>query len=335
MIVDRFPGVRSARLIRKRQIIMQSIILAQTKRYVFMGAFGVLLLNSSLSKAQEMPAEPDFNADQIVEDVVVDVEAPEGVDLSEAIIDSNVQGEAQPIEEEPDVYFDSASTGLSDVVQDIAPVKVDPRQQPGQSFIIVKKHSEAGSYESRIVAANRALKLGRDASALSMFESLYKSNPRDPRVLMGLAVSQQKSGFKASAIKTYEELLRRAPNNHEAMVNMLGLMKDQYPEVALRKLMHLHEHNPHSPGVAAQIGMAHAKMGRYKEAMRYMGMALSLEPNNATHSYNIAIVADSMGEKNDAIGYYEEALQIDAMHGASRSIPRQVVYDRLAELRRL
>lgn len=316
---------------------MQSIILKHTKRYIALGAFGALLVSSSLVHAQEAPVAPDFVADQLVEDASSDVQSPAEVDLSEASISADVVSEVEleAIEPEPDLYFDSTSTGSSDVVQDIAPIKVDPREQPGQSFIIVKKHSDAGSYESRIVAANRALKLGRDASALTMFESLYKRNPRDPRVLMGLAVAQQKSGFKASAIKTYEELLRRAPNNHEAMVNMLGLMKDQYPEVTLRKLMHLHEHNPHSPGIAAQIGMTHAKMGRYSDALRFLGVASSLEPNNATHSYNIAIVADSMGKKNDAIGYYEEALQIDAMHGASRSIPRQTVYDRLAELRRL
>lgn len=237
---------------------------------------------------------------------------------------------------EPDVFYDSSALAPgSTPTQSTAPRKVDPREEPGQSFIVVKKNSSAGSYESQVVAANRALKLGRNASALEMFEGLYKRNPRDVRVLMGLAVAQQKSGFAASAIQTYEDVLKRDPGNQEALVNMLGLMKNQYPEVALKRLSDMRKKYPNNPGIAAQIGMTHADLGRYNDALRYLGVASSLDPNNALHYFNMAVINDRLGNRAEALNLYEEALKLDAVHGASRSIPRENVYDRLSTLRRM
>ncbi len=238
--------------------------------------------------------------------------------------------------DEPEVFYDSSNVAPGTTpTQSTAPRKVDPREEPGQSFIIVKKTQAAGSYESQIVAANRALKLGRNAAALEMFEGLYQRNPRDVRVLMGLAVAQQKAGFSASAIQSYEDVLKRDPGNQEAIVNMLGLMKNQYPEVALRRLSDLRKKYPNNPGIAAQIGMTQADLGHYDDALRYLEIASSLEPNNAVHVFNIAILHDRKGDKSGAISLYEEALKLDAVHGASRSIPRESVYDRLASLRRM
>jgi tetratricopeptide (TPR) repeat protein len=236
--------------------------------------------------------------------------------------------------ETPDIYFDSGAAPGPSVTQSKAPKWVDPRKEPGQRFIVVEKNYSASAYESQVIAANRALKLGRYASALEMFEGLYKRNNRDPRVLMGLAVAQQQSGFTASAIQSYEEVLKRDPDNKEALINMMGLMKNQYPEVALRRLMEMRDRAPNHPGIAAQIGLIQAKLGHYDEAFKYLSIAASLDPKNASHIYNIAIIADRSGETAMAIEKYEEALKLDAMYGASRSIPRDTVYDRLYTLRR-
>ena len=46
------------------------------------------------------------------------------------------------------------------------------------------------------------------------------------------------------------------------------------------------------------------------------------------------MVADRKGAKADAIKYYEQALEIDAIYGASRTLNREAIYDRLAKLRR-
>jgi Flp pilus assembly protein TadD len=215
------------------------------------------------------------------------------------------------------------------------PRQVDPRYEPGSSFVVVRKSAGADSRQAKIVAAQRAIKLGRYSSALELYEQLYKKTPRDKRVLMGLAVSQQNSGFTESAIATYEELLKIDPKNHNATANMLGLISQEYPAVAYRKLMDLWRKDSSNPAIAAQLGLASAEAGHTEEAIRFLGVAASIEPNNALHFYNMAIVTDQAGAHKDAVDLYQKAMELDAAYSGSRSIPREQVYDRLAQLRRL
>jgi Flp pilus assembly protein TadD len=231
-------------------------------------------------------------------------------------------------------YFDSNITlPRGGQVNDTMRV-VDPKSEPGQRLVIAKKDYSKSSQESLIEAASRALQLQRYDAALEMYEQLYSKNKRDHRILMGLAVSQQYTGRADSAIQTYEALLDLDPKNADALVNMMGLIRQQYPEIALRRLLELQDRFPNNAGLVAQIGVTQADLGNYKDAVRYLEIASSLEPRNAQHPFNIAVIAERRGAVADAIRYYEEALQTDAVYGGSRSIPRDQVYDRLAKLRR-
>lgn len=215
------------------------------------------------------------------------------------------------------------------------PREVDPKYEPGSRFVVVRKGAGPDSIQAKMVAAQRALSLGRYASALELYDQLYKKQPKDKQVLMGLAVAQQHSGFTESAIATYEELLRLDPKNTDATVNMLGLIKSQYPSVAYRKLKDLWDNNTQNPGIAAQLGLISASLGNIEDAVRYLGVAASMEPTNAQHFYNMAVVSDQAGAYRDALELYEKALEVDITYGNGRSVPREQIYDRLAYLRRL
>lgn len=233
------------------------------------------------------------------------------------------------------LYYDShAVVPGADMAGAVGPRKVDPRYEPAQKYIVVEKTRNVQSREANLTAANRALKLGRYAAAVDMFDALYQKNRRDPRIVMGLAVSQQRAGFTESAIGTYEEMLRMDPDNTDALVNMMGLLRQKYPSVALRRLLELKERYPQNPGIAAQLALTSAELGNYPEAMRNLGIAAGLEPDNAGHLYNMAVIADRQGATKDAINYYEKALETDTTYGGGRSIPRDTIYDRLAKLRR-
>ncbi len=215
------------------------------------------------------------------------------------------------------------------------PRKVDPAYEPGQKYVVVEKGPGAGSIEAQYVAASRALKLGRYAAAMEMFEKLYKRNHKDPRILMGLAVSQQGAGFNESAAATYEDLLKVSPNNADAIINLMGIMKAQYPSVTLKKLMELRAKYPTNPGIPAQIAQINTDLGNFDDAVKYFEIASSMDPRNASHVFNMAIATDKKGNAAKAIKLYEQALQLDASYGdTARSLPREQIYDRLVVLRR-
>ncbi len=224
---------------------------------------------------------------------------------------------------------DLAKAGVS------GPQKVDPLYEPGQKFVVVERGAGATSFEGQYVAATRALKLGRYAAAMEMFEKLYKKNHRDPRILMGLAVAQQGAGFVESAARTYEDLLDVEPSNADAVVNLMGIMQAQYPSVTLQNLMELRDKYPTNPGIPAQIGLVNAQMSNYDDAMRYLEIAASMDPRNPSHIYNMAIIMDRKGDTRNAIPLYERALQLDASYGdTARALNREEIYDRLSTLRR-
>ena len=200
-------------------------------------------------------------------------------------------------------------------------------------FIIVNRDQGPQGIDSQIVAANRALKLGQYEAAASMFGTLYAKNPRDPRILMGRAVALQNTGNPELALRTYDQLLNVDHNNTNALVNMLGLLRKQYPEVALRRLTNLYDKYPGNAMIAAQIGVTEADQGQYDDAIKYLGIAASMEPNNAQHQFNMAVIADRAGKREDALKYYEQALETDAVYGESRSVNREQIYDRVSVLR--
>ncbi len=235
----------------------------------------------------------------------------------------------------PDVYYDADLNVPSGPLADaVGPRKVNPVLEPASRYIVVRKTHGAKDSEALLVSANRALKLKRYEAALDIYDGLYKKNKRDPRILMGRAVAQQNTGRLESALMTYEALLDIDPNNQDAMLNMLGLLRNQYPGVALRRLLNLHDRFPEHAAIAAQVGIIQADLGHEDDALRYLGMAASLEPHNAQHLFNMAIIADRQGNKADAVRFYERALETDSVYGKGQSVPREQIYDRLSKLRR-
>lgn len=231
------------------------------------------------------------------------------------------------------LFFDADTLVPTGELGSNAPRKVNPALQPASKLIVVKKDYEPGSRHAQLVSAERAIALGRYDSALEMYNGLYAKNSRDPNIVMGRAIALQHLGMDDEALGAYEELLDLRPDNVQAQVNMLGLMGQKYPAVALQRLGELRENEPQNVAIVGQMAVLQANMGQFDEAMKYLGMAASLEPNNANHMYNMAVVADLAGKKDSAIQFYEQALEVDSVYGGSRSIPREAVFERLARLR--
>lgn len=267
--------------------------------------------------------------------IVTDV-APTNAVLADdgtvAISAPSAYGEDRGIDGE-DEFFDAENIVPEGEMANKGPIKVNPRTQPASKLITVTKDFEPDTKTARIVSAERAMSLGMYDSALTMFEALYADYPREPRVLMGKAVSLQKLERFDEAMKTYDVLANMDAKNINVKVNMLGLLATRYPAVALRQLLDLHSEHSENVGLTAQVAIAYAQSGDMQSAIRFFGVASSMEPQNAGHVYNMAIMADRSGDSKKAVQYYEQALEIDALHGSGRMVPRDVIYERLAQLR--
>ncbi len=276
--------------------------------------------------------------------VLVPEATSESPPSAEALAVAPVQDSASPVAEIPalpvdksvdqNLFFDANNlVPEGEMGSKGGPRKVDPLLEPASKLIVVKKNYTKNSRQAQIVSAQRAISLGRYDSALEMYNALYAKNKRDPNILMGRAISLQHMGQDDEAIRAYEELLDIHPGNVQAQVNMLGLVGQRYPSVGLRRLLELREKEPGNVAIIGQIAVLAANSGQNDEALKYLGMAMSMEPNNATHAYNMAVIADKMGHKEDAVKFYESALETDSIYGGGKDVPREAVYERLAQLR--
>jgi tetratricopeptide (TPR) repeat protein len=261
--------------------------------------------------------------------VAADPAAAAGVSREAVVTQGGVRKDRE------DYYDSNATLPTGQMANAVGPRKVNPAIEPGQKLVVVSGIRKSTDAESMVVAADRALKLGRYDAALDMYNTLYAKNPHDQRILMGRAVAQQSLGQNDAAIDSYEQLLDLAPGNADAMVNMLGLLKQKDPVGAMQRMQALEAKFPNHAGLAAQLGLAEGEAGNYESAMRDLGKAASIEPGNPQHPFNMAVLADRKGDTATAIKYYEMALQASAINGQSgQSIPRETIYDRLAVLRR-
>lgn len=247
--------------------------------------------------------------------------------------DNSGQSISAPSAIEEDDFFDANSLVPQGEIAKEGPNAVDPRYQPASKLIIVKQNHKADSREAQIISAERALALGRYDSALQMFDVLYSGNAKDARVAMGRAVALQNMGRFDEAMGMYEIVSEAEPENIDVKVNMLGLLSTRYPSVALRRMLDLYAGNRGHAGLVAQIAIAYAQSGDAASALQFLGVAASMEPRNANHLFNYAVVADRAGETQKAVEYYERSLEVDTIHGGGRSIPRDAVYDRLLQIR--
>lgn len=235
---------------------------------------------------------------------------------------------------EDNLFFDAdALVPRSELSRKGAPRKVNPATEPGSKLILVKKNFSASSKTAELTSARRAMKLGRYSAALEMYEVMYAKNKRDPNILMGRAEAYHRLGQDDFAVQAYEKLLDIRPKNVEARINMLGIIGEKYPAVALRQLLDLRQEDNNNVGIVAQIAVVQAKLGSYEDAIHYLSVAASMEPQNPSHIFNMAVVADTAGSKDQAIQFYEQALEIDTLYGKGDSIPRSQIFERLAGLR--
>ncbi|MCD8520191.1 MAG: tetratricopeptide repeat protein [Alphaproteobacteria bacterium] len=291
--------------------------------------------------------------------VVEPVDVPQGDDLSSPSSEVEVVSPAPDVAPvaavpaEPTVSTPSKSQGISKAeaafeedlfydANDIVPEgelakrsarKVNPKLEPGSKLIVVTRDSGPGSRAAQLVSANRALKLGRYEAALDIYQTLYEGNRKDPQVLMGVAVALQRMGNFDASIAAYQELLELQPKNTGAEVNMLGLMSEKYPAVALRRLEELRREKPSELGVVAQLAVTQAQLNNTPEALKYLAVAASMQPQNPNHVYNMAVIADRAGNRKEAVQFYEQALEMDSIYGGGRTLPRDVIFERLSRLR--
>jgi Flp pilus assembly protein TadD len=196
--------------------------------------------------------------------------------------------------------------------------------------IDVKRPSLDVSYE--LERAYNAIASGQTDIARESYIRVLASEPKNIQALFGMGALLHRAGDLNGARSYYAKVLEQDPDNRDTLNNFLSLVAEEAPEQALSKLKDLESKNPDFSPIPAQISFIYQKTKNMQLAAQYMMKALSLAPNNMTYKYNLAILLDRQGARQDAASFYQEL--VDA-YLRGESVPGNIasIQERLTFIR--
>jgi len=266
-------------------------------------------------EAAAAPAEPALATPEVAEvgAAVDDAELPKARPAPKVAAQRTAQ---QPM---PDIASDSPARMLS------PPINIHRSQidlAGVGNAVQVRRVSQAA--QDTVGMAYSALIRGEYDTSLGFYDSALKDEPTSVMALLGRGTALQKLGRKDEARQSYERVLKINAGNREALTNLTALEAERAPGEALARLLDLEKQYPYFSPIKAQVGLIYARMNNLDGALDYLRRALVVTPDAPLYLYNMALVLDRMGLREQAAVAYERSL---AVMGAGRSAPDISVAD--------
>lgn len=178
--------------------------------------------------------------------------------------------------------------------------------------------SNAAKAAGRVVAKGRAaMRSGRPDQALGIFQrALNLAATFD--AWHGLASARQALGDASGAVDAFEQALRVAPGNTEALMALGRLARDL--KAKDQAIGFFREAAMSDPGsAAAQVGLAHAMrdMGQQEQAAELLQGAIQMQPESGDLWNALGVVMTDLEDHQNALTFLEEALRLNPADGAA------------------
>lgn len=163
--------------------------------------------------------------------------------------------------------------------------------------------------------AYTALMGGDNERAITLYKNILTNDPNNQDALFGIASTYHRAGDIAHARPYYGRLLSVNPNHRDGLNNFLSLVGDEAPQEALAELDRLQERNPDFASIPAQKALLLSKLGYMDQAVESMGRAVELSPENLNYKYNLAIILDKKGDRENAASLYRMLIEASLKGG--------------------
>jgi tetratricopeptide (TPR) repeat protein len=173
-----------------------------------------------------------------------------------------------------------------------------------------------GASSSTLMAAYQSLQEGRLDEARRAYEKLHVVDPRNPDVLLGLALIAQRQGRSDDAVQYYLKTLDVDPKNTFAQASLTGMIARADPAAAETKLKSLIAQQP-AAFLYFGLGNVYAARNRWNEAQHAYFDAQRLEPDSPDYAFNLAISLEHIDQLRPALDYYQRALKLAQAKGGA------------------
>lgn len=329
-------GATAKRSTNRRAVALgiAAALVAATYLAFFLGGFDRFFGNSGSSLA---PATPPPPVVAVAPAPTPEVAHPDG--QATKVVESGLNTP------EPPVAKETASLSVSKAPRrKTASTLLDqPDAMAGEKPAI----RGAGSRPSRPITVTRAVTsspldiayaemiAGRLDEAAIAYRKALATNPGERDAFLGLAYIAQRKGNNDEARDLYLQVLRLDPANSAANSGLLAIAAEGDLPQAASRAREMAERAPNSAIVMGTLGSILAKEGRIAEAQQAYFRALTLEPENAFHAFNLAVALDKLHKNSQALGFYQRALALaEGSPEADRSgFPFREARQRVEQLR--
>ena len=192
-----------------------------------------------------------------------------------------------------------------------------------------------GVGQDALTLAYSALVAGRLEEAELLYSQALQSRSEEVDALLGLAYIAHRTDRQEEALTYYQRVLRQDPNQASAHAGLLALSREFDLTPTGSRAQEMAQRHPESAAALSALGSILVRQDRLADATVAFSRAQALEPNNATHAYNLAVALDRQHQYGQAQSHYERALALASVSadatasGFSRAVTRQ----RLEQLR--
>jgi putative PEP-CTERM system TPR-repeat lipoprotein len=160
--------------------------------------------------------------------------------------------------------------------------------------------------------------------ALQIAEQWLRNRPGDTRVRRLAADGHARAGNWQASRAAYEALLKKQPDNIEALNNLANVLISQGSPEALAEALKVAEraqqlNRAGVPHIMGTLGWAAFKAGQTDRALQLLRDARLRDPNNADTRYFLGAVLASAGRKAEARGELEEAIRSGRLSSAKEA----------------
>ncbi len=176
----------------------------------------------------------------------------------------------------------------------------------------------AGNLSSNtgVVNAYQLLQAGQLEDARRAYEKQAAVEPRNPDILLGLALIAQRQGRNDDAVQLYLRALDVDPKNSFAQSSLTTMVARADPVAAEAKFKTLIAQQP-AAYLYFGLGNVYAAQGKWTEAQQAYFDAQRLAPEVADYAYNLAISLEHIHQPRPALDYYARALTLARAKGSA------------------
>lgn len=184
---------------------------------------------------------------------------------------------------------------------ELAKPEIKKHEALGISIEVQKPNLDVNDY---LTTAYNAVQSGNYAMAAEYYHAILNSYPANRDALLGLATVSHRLGDIDKARELYRQILVQSPRDTDVLNNFLVLVSEEAPEKALSEMLDLEAKNPYYDVLPAQIATIYANQGNLEAAIGKMARAIQLNPEQLLYRYNLAVMLDHAGQKQQAIQAY-------------------------------